>query len=239
MISLLLGGFSVFSLSEPKPARIVEAQKQKITISKIYDFACPWCYVGKRRLDQAMAQRPDIDFSINWLPFQLNPDMPREGRNRWEYYRNKFGAESDKKILEHHKRVGAGEDIEFCAQPQAVAPNTLSAHTLMYWGVQDSSVDSHELAEKLYYSHHVACENIGDHNVLVRIAGEVGMDKASVAQKLADGIDEARITQQIREIRAQGVRGVPYFVINNQYRLNGAQPVTKLLEIFDLVTKTP
>lgn len=239
MISLVLCYLSVFDASELKPASIAESKKQKITITKVYDFACPWCYVSKRRLDLAIAQRPNIDFSISWQPFQLNPNMPREGRNRGEYYRSKFGEERAKKILEKHKMVGAAEDIAFCTQPEAMAPNTLSAHTLMYWGGQDASVDTRVLAEKLYYSHHVACENIGNHNVLVRIAGEVGMDKASVAQKLADGNDEARVKQQINNSRAQGVTSVPYFVINNQYSIKGAQPVKKLLEVFDHVTKRP
>ncbi len=239
MISLALCYLSAFGGSESKSASIAETQKQKITITKVYDFACPWCYVSKQRLDQAIAQRPNIDFSINWRPFQLNPNMPREGHNRWEYYRNKFGEESDKKILEHHKRVGAGEDIAFCSDPEAMAPNTLSAHTLMYWGGQDASVDTHVLAEKLYYSHHVACENIGDHDVLVRIAGEVGMDTTIVAQKLAAGDDQARVKEQINSVSSQGVSSVPYFVINNQYSMKGAQPVNTLLEVFDLVTKRP
>jgi predicted DsbA family dithiol-disulfide isomerase len=93
------------------------------------------------------------------------------------------------------------------------------------------------LAEKLYYSHHVACENIGDHDVLVRIAGEVGMDQASVARKLDADRDEDKIKQQINNARVRGINSVPYFVINDRYKLSGAQSVEKLLEVFDHVTK--
>lgn len=239
MISLVLCDLSVVFGAETKTAASAVSQKHKISITKVYDFACPWCYVSKRRLDKAIAQRPDIDFSINWHPFQLNPNMPSEGRNRWEYYRNKFGEERSKEILETHKRIGTADDIAFCAKPEAMAPNTLSAHTLTHWASQDASVNTSILAEKLYHSHHVACENIGDHEVLVRIAGEVGMDKPSVAKKLANGNDKARVKQQINYAKAQGVTGVPFFVLNNQMSLNGAQPVNKLLEAFDHLTKAP
>lgn len=237
IMTLVLGGLFAFGDTGLKAESIEKLPKQKINISKVYDFACPWCYVGKKRLDRAIAQRPDVDFSVDWQPFQLNPNMPREGRNRWEYYRTKFGDERAKGILEKHKRVGAAEGIAFCDQPEAMAPNTLSAHTLMYWGEQDGRVDTAILAEKLYYSHHVACENIGDHDVLVRIAGEVGMDQTSVARKLDAGRDEDKIKQQINNARERGINSVPYFVINDRYKLSGAQPVEKLLEVFDHVTK--
>jgi predicted DsbA family dithiol-disulfide isomerase len=239
ILSLVLGDRPAFAGAEPKPEGSDGSQKKKVSITKVYDFACPWCYVGKRRMDRAKAERSNLDFSVIWQPYQLNPNMPREGRNRWDYYRNKFGAERAKKILAKHKKVGAVEGIAFCDLPEAMAPNTLSAHTLMYWGAQDQSVDTDMLAEKLYYSHHVACENIGDHDVLVRIAGEVGMNKTEVARKLTDRDDEERIKQQIRQSKAKGITGVPYFVINEQYGLKGAQPVKKLIDVFDEVTKAP
>lgn len=239
MTSLLLCTLSAIALADSKPASNTNGKKQKISITKVYDFACPWCYVGKKRLDQAMAQRPDIEFSISWVPYQLNPDMPREGRNRWEYYRKKFGEDRVTEILEHQKQNGKEEGIAFCSSPEAMAPNTLSAHTLMYWAGLDSKVDADLLADKLYYSHHVACENIGDHEVLIRIAGEVGMDKSSVAQKLVAGTDEEKVKQLIDNTRANGVNSIPYFVLNNRYRLKGARSVSDFIDAFDYLREMP
>ena len=138
----------------------------------VSDFACPWCFVGKRRLKKAIEQRPDLDIALNWRPFQLNPDMPREGRNRRDYYRNKFGDERAKDLRETLKNAGAEAGIVFCDEPDAMAPNTLSAHVLMFWAANDKNIDTNALAEKLFNANHVACENIGDNDLLMRIAGD-------------------------------------------------------------------
>ena len=134
-----------------------------INIEMVSDFACPWCFLGKHRLKKAIEQRPDLDTTLNWRPFQLNPNMPREGRNRWDYYRNKFGDEGAKNLRETLKNAGAEEGIVFCNEPDAMAPNTLSAHVLMCWATDDEHIDTNTLAEKRFNAHHVACENIGDH----------------------------------------------------------------------------
>lgn len=239
IMTLMLVGLFGTGCKEMNSEKGDTLPKQTIKITKVYDIACPWCYVGKKRLYGAIAQRPDIDFEIEWQPFQLNPTMPREGRNRWDYYRTKFGPERARGILAKHKSVGVAEGITFCSEPEtdAMAPNTLSAHTLMYWAGQDASVDTSAVAEKLYHAHHVACENVGDHDVLVRIAGEVGMDQASVAQKLADGSDEEIVKQRIDKAREQGINGVPFFIVNDELKVSGAQPVEQLLEIFERVLK--
>lgn len=206
-----------------------------INIEMVSDFACPWCFIGKRRLKKAIEQRPDLDITLNWRPFQLNPDMPREGRNRRDYYRNKFGDEGAKNLRETLKNAGAEEGIVFCNEPDAMAPNTLSAHVLMFWATEDENIDTNALAEKLFNAHHVACENIGDHDVLVRIAGEAGMDKASVMSKLAAGDDEDKVKEQIHQSAARAISSVPFFIINDQYGISGAQPTEILASAFDQI----
>lgn len=206
-----------------------------INIEMVSDFACPWCFVGKRRLEKAMEQRPDLDIALDWRPFQLNPDMPREGRNRREYYLEKFGEEGLQGLRETVNTAGAEDGIIFCDTPEAVAPNTLSAHVLMFWASEDESVDTNALAEKLLNAHHVVCENIGDHDVLVRIAGEVGMNQSSVASRLVAGDDEGEVQEQIRQSAARGVSGVPFFIINDQYGISGAQPAEALISAFDQI----
>jgi predicted DsbA family dithiol-disulfide isomerase len=208
-----------------------------INMDVVSDFACPWCLVGKRRLEKAIEQRPELDIKLIWRPFQLNPDMPREGTNRREYYRNKFGDEKLRNLRQNLNNAGAEEGIVFCDEPDAVAPNTLSAHVLMFWTLDDKTIDGDALAEKLFHAHHVACENIGDHEVLARIAGEVGMDSAGVMSKLAAGDDEDIVKEQILQSAARGITGVPFFIINGQYGVSGAQPVENLVSALDHIKK--
>jgi len=211
---------------------------KSITIDLVSDFACPWCLVGQYRLKKAIEQRPDLEVALTWRPFQLNPDMPREGRNRREYYRSKFGDERAKDLRKTLNDAGAEDGIVFCDTPDAIAPNTLLAHVLMFWASGDESVDSSALAQKIFAAHHLACENIGDIEVLTRIAGEVGMDTALVASKLAAGDDEDVVKEQIHQSAAGGVSGVPFFIINDKYGISGAQPADTLASVFDQVVNT-
>jgi predicted DsbA family dithiol-disulfide isomerase len=130
--------------------------------------------------------------------------------------------------------TGRDEGIAFGNSPQAMSPNTLSAHVLMLWA-REAHIDTNALAEKLFHAHHVACENIGEHAVLVRIAAELGMDAEQVRQDLAAGKDESRVQQMIRESSARGVSGVPFFIINDRYGLSGAQPPEAFLAAFDQI----
>jgi predicted DsbA family dithiol-disulfide isomerase len=208
-----------------------------VNIEMVSDFACPWCLVGKRRLEKALEQRLDLDIRLNWRPFQLNPEMPREGRNRREYYRSKFGEERLKDLRMALDNAGAEEGIVFCDEPDAMAPNTLSAHVLMFWAATDENIDSNALAEKLFHAHHVACENIGDHDVLVRIAGEAGMHETDVLVKLTAGDDEDTVKGQIHQAAMQGISGVPFFIINNQHGISGAQTPDILVAAISTATK--
>jgi len=205
---------------------------KKLSIDVISDPVCPWCFVGKRRLESALSQLPELDITVRWHPFQLNPDMPREGRNRQEYYREKFGEERAEMMLSGLKDTGADEGISFGRDAEAMAPNTLSAHVLMHWASVDENVDANALAEKIFSAHHEACENIGDHQVLARIAGEVGMDEERVATQLAAGADEGAVQESIAHSVQLGVSGVPFFVVNGKYGISGAQPPESLVSAF-------
>lgn len=204
-----------------------------IKIELVSDFACPWCFIGYRRVKKAIEQRPGLETALHWRRFQLNPDMPREGRSRREYYRHKFGEEGALNVREGLKKPGAEEGIVFCDEPDALAPNTLSAHVLMFWATADKDIDTHALAEMLFAAHHVACENIGNHGVLGRIAGEAGMGEAGVMSKLAAGDDEDKVKEQIQQSTARGVSSVPLFVLNEQHSISGAQPADTLASAFD------
>jgi predicted DsbA family dithiol-disulfide isomerase len=210
-----------------KPAEPTMPKQIPLTI--ISDFACPWCYIGKRRLDETLRQLPELHIVIDWRPFQLNPDMPRDGMNRADYYQQKFGTEGHRNLFETLAQAGAESGIVFGKLPEAIAPNTLSAHVLMYWASSDASIDSNALAEKLLQTHHVACENIGDPQVLSRISGEVGMNFTHVLAKLKAGEDEDKVKAQIEQSRARGISSVPYFILAEQYGLARAQPAASLV----------
>lgn len=206
---------------------------RRIAIQIVSDVVCPWCYVGKRRLERALAQRPDLAVEITWFPFQLSPDMPREGKDRREHYAAIFGEERSRQIMEGMKQTGAAEGIAFDAPPGARSPNTLSAHVLMYWASRSAGVDQNALAEKLFHAHHVRGEDIGNHYVLAGIATEVGMNGAEVLKALQEGADEGTVSGLIEQARQAGVSGVPFFIIDGQYGLSGAQPPEAFLEVLD------
>lgn len=206
-----------------------------IRIEFVSDFVCPWCYIGKRRLEAALAMRPEIAVILNWQPFQLTPEMPRQGRNRNEHYQQIFGAARAEAIIRNMQLTGAEEGIHFCAGPEAMSPNTLSAHVLMLWAMEDNAADPDLLAEKLFAAHHVDCADIGSHSVLTAIAGEAGLDSGRVAEQLAAGEDEDRVREQITRSVARGVTGVPFMIINERYVISGAQPPAVLVEALDRI----
>jgi predicted DsbA family dithiol-disulfide isomerase len=208
---------------------------QQLSIQVVSDPVCPWCYIGKRRLDQALALRPELQAEVSWRPFQLNPDMPREGRLRSAHYAELFGAERARQIRATMRDTGRQEGIEFGDAPDAVSPNTLLAHVLMYLAAQTPGVATGLLADKLFAAHHVDCENLGDPAVLVRIAGEVGMPAEQVARELRTGTHEPAVLDLVEEARQRGVTGVPFFVLNDRFGVSGAQPAEVLAGVFDEV----
>jgi predicted DsbA family dithiol-disulfide isomerase len=203
-----------------------------LEIQIVSDPVCPWCYIGKRRLEQALAARPGLPVTITWLPFQLSPDLPREGRDRAEHYATIFGPERAAEIMAGMQQTALEEGLRFRSGPGARSPNTLSAHVLMHWAGQ-AGVDQGAVAEKLFDAHHAAVKDIGDPELLARIAGEVGMDAEDVLAKLRAGIDEDVVRAQIGEARQAGVTGVPFFIFNRRYGVSGAQPAEALLEVID------
>ena len=208
-----------------------------LQIQIVSDLVCPWCYVGKRRLERALAARPDLKVAVTWLPFQLSPDMPREGKDRQAHYATIFGAERARTIMDGMRETAVAEGLQFETRPGARSPNTLSAHVLLYWaGLEDSlaaGVDQDALAEKLFAAHHCDSEDLGDPAVLARIAGEVGMDPVTVEAELRAGTDEDRVQALMAEARQAGVTGVPFFIFNGQHAVSGAQPPEALIEVLD------
>lgn len=206
--------------------------RQGMRIEIVSDVICPWCFIGKRRLEQAMAQRPDIEFEIGWRPFQLNPDMPKEGADRKSYLEAKFGGPARaKEIYARVAAEGAKEGIAFNFDGIKRTPNTLAAHSLLHWalgaGVQN------ELKERLFRLYFLEGADIGDHQVLADAAEAEGLDGALIKSLLDEGQDLDLIRSEDQMAREFGITGVPFFIFERRYGVPGAQEPTALLQVID------
>lgn len=195
-----------------------------VRLDILSDPVCPWCYIGKANLDRALEASPGHPFALEWHPFQLNPDMPKEGMDRHEYLAAKFGGmervlEAEKRISEHARE--AGLEIDWINGVKRV-PNTLDAHRLIHWaGIEGRQTP---VVAALFRAYWRESRDIGDPAVLAEIAGEAGLDAGMVAELLAGDADAEDIAARDRHSRERGVNGVPTFVIANQHVVTGAQP---------------
>jgi predicted DsbA family dithiol-disulfide isomerase len=207
---------------------------QHIDIDIISDVVCPWCYLGQRRLQLALEQVSDvIEANITWKPYQLEPNAPPEGFDTHDYLTRKIGGEQAvKRSHEMLTRLAAEIDLPIALEKATVFPNTLDAHRLVHWAGLNGSDMQDKIARALFEANFVHGENVGDHVVLVRIAGDCGMDRAMVEQKLATDADRDLVLGEIRDAQHMGVTGVPCFIIDKQYAVTGAQSVEVFVNAF-------
>ncbi len=205
-------------------------------IDIISDTVCPWCLIGKRKLEQALAQRPDLDIQITWHPFQLHPDMPEEGADRKEFTAKKFGnSDRAKEIYENISLAGEAVGLAFEFGKIQRAPNTLNSHRLIRWS--ESAGKQDELVEILFRKFFMDGEDLGDIQVLINSAEEAGMDKNLVTELLNSDRDLDLVRSEDARAREMGVSGVPFFIFDNKYALSGAQDPTAFLEVIDTIKK--
>lgn len=203
-----------------------------IKMDIISDVACPWCYVGKSYLDRALEQRADHPFAVEWHPFQLNPDMPTGGMDRRTYMEMKFGGKDGAvrvhvPLLEHAERAGVTFNLDRITR----TPNSLDAHRLIHWaGLEGRQTP---VVSSLFRAYWSEGRDIGDASVLADIAAENGLDRAMIARLLEGDSDRAEIAARDAHARARGVSGVPTFIIDNRYAVQGAQPMENWLSIID------
>lgn len=204
----------------------------------ISDPICPWCYIGKTKLDRALEANPDHDFVIEWHPYQLNPDMPPEGMDRREYLETKFGGQQGA-IDAYMPIVKAAEEVGLTIDFAGIkrTPSTLNAHRLIHWagieGCQNAVVD------RLFKAYFKEGRDISDHSVLARIGAGAGMDKDVVQKLLQSDADKEEIRTQDADARIHGIRGVPCFIVANQYAVSGAQPVEMWEEVIKDIREKP
>lgn len=195
------------------------------TIEIYSDVVCPWCYIGKRRLEQALASVGG-EARVTWRPFQLNPTMPKEGLERTAYLEAKFGSlDAFRQMEEHVLAAGAEEHIAFAFDKIARTPNTFLAHRLIWYagqqGCQNAMVDS------LFQGYFEEGEDIGSLSVLAKLAERAGL-KAEPFLRGQDGTAEVKAEESAGH--RLGIRSVPYFLLNGTYALSGAQPPDRFVE---------
>jgi predicted DsbA family dithiol-disulfide isomerase len=204
-------------MSSPKP----------LQIDIVSDVVCPWCYIGKRRIENALALAPDVPVEVHWRPFFLNPWVPREGISRDEYLTTKFGSVEAYKGIAGRVVAAAGEE-GLLYRPDRVKrqPNTIDCHRLIHWAeAQGKSAEMKQRLMELYFREG---GDLTDTGVLVQAAADCGLDAAEMRKRLATDEDVELISAQAREASDKGISGVPTFVFAQKYAVSGAQPADQL-----------
>jgi predicted DsbA family dithiol-disulfide isomerase len=202
-------------------------------IDIVSDAICPWCYVGKRQLERALVTLggEGLAFSIHWNPFQLNPDMAKEGVDRSQYRAWKFGgaekaAAGDARIVEAAANVG----LEFHPERIKRTPNTIDAHRLIWFagqhGVQDAAM------EAVFRAYFIDAQDIGQHSVLADCGALAGLDRNEVAAFLAGDLADNEMRSADQAAREAGVSGVPSFFLDGYSLFSGAMPADTMANAF-------
>ena len=202
-------------------------------VDVIVDTVCPWCYVGKLRLEKALAMRPDQVVEIGWRHFQLNPTMPSEGKDPHAYLSEKFGSRDG--VKRRHEVIGdAGrqEGIDFRFDLIERIPNTTNSHRLIVYARRDGRQDA--MVNALYQAYFSHGRDIGKIDVLAEIAAENGLDGDAALVYLASDQDRTMVVDEDQMVRSLGVSGVPCYIVDQKFALSGAQSPEVFLQIFDL-----
>jgi len=193
-----------------------------LTIDIVSDVVCPWCYIGKRRIENALALVRDVPVEVRWRPFFLNPWVPRQGISREEYLTTKFGSvEAYKGIA--GRVVAAANEEGLIYRPDLVKrqPNTIDCHRLIHWAdAQGMAADMKQRLMELYFRDG---GDLTDTEVLVEAAADVGLDADDVRKRLATDEDVALVSAQAQEAADKGISGVPTYVFAQKYAVSGAQ----------------
>jgi len=207
-------------------------------IDIVADVICPWCFIGKRRLEAALAQRPAIATEITWRPFQLNPDMPAEGMSREAYLAAKFGGQAHaKRINQAVVDAGATIGIPFAFEKVERTPNTLAAHRLIRFAQRTGRAT--ELVDRLFAGYFIEGRDIGHIDTLASIAGDSGLDATAARDFLAGTSERAEVSADDAGARRLGINAVPCFIFDGQYAISGAQEPPFFFPVFDLVQNGP
>ncbi len=197
------------------------------------DPICPWCFIGKRRLERALAARPDLQIEVHWRAFQLNPEMPAEGMDRQLYLELKFGGPAAaQRIYDTIAEAGVSEKIDFDFGAIRRTPNTVNAHRLIRRAGLEGKQDA--VVEALFERYFLAGEDIGDAAVLMKVAEEAGLATTDLESFLAGAEESDVVRSEDALARRTGIQGVPTFIFANRFALSGAHEPEVLIQMFEL-----
>jgi predicted DsbA family dithiol-disulfide isomerase len=218
---------------------LAQSAAPRLEIEVYSDIVCPWCYIGKRRLEGALDQlEPSAQRQANrviWRPFELNPTMPRQGMDRQVYLEAKFGGpEALRSMQDRVAAVGAKEGISFAFDRILRTPNTFNAHRLIWHAEQQKKQD--DVVEALFHGYFIDGLDIGDLETLVSIAQHSNLDGADTRRFLQSHDGEVAVREEQGRGHRHGIRAVPHFVLNERLAISGAQPVEALRAAIEQVT---
>ncbi len=205
----------------------------ELKIDIVSDVVCPWCYIGKRRLEAALRElaraRPDVTPRLRWLPYFLDPDTLEAGEPYRPYLEKKFGGtEKLAQVWAQVAEAGRGAGIAFAFERIALRANTLRAHRLIHRAQQAGNAD--DLVERLFAAHFLQGEHLGDATVLARLAAECGGDETAALAYLQSSEDAEIVRAEAARAQRMGITGVPFFIFAGRYGLAGAQPHEVMIE---------
>jgi len=206
--------------------------RQPVRIDVVSDVVCPWCFIGKHRLEQALALKPDIAVEVRWRPYFLNDWIPREGIAREEYLTTKFGSpERYKGIAQRVSAAAAAEGLVYASDKMTRQPNTLDCHRLIRWA--EGIGKAAEMKQRLMDLYFTEGADLTNQAVLVQAAADVGLDAEDVRAALASDQDVALIEQEAQSAKESGIEGVPCFIFGGKFAISGAQAPEYLAEAIE------
>jgi predicted DsbA family dithiol-disulfide isomerase len=222
--------------------RIESSVEASLKIDVVSDIVCPWCFIGKRKLEVALAQldksEPALGIEVRWHPFQLNPDLPADGISRASYVERKFGgAERAAQVYARVTDAGEAVGIPFRFDRIERQPNTLDGHRLIAWAQRQR--DATPLVERLFSAFFLEGGRMDDRNELARVAAESGWSREDALAMLASRAMHDEVQNESREALDVGIQGVPFFIFNGSIAVSGAQDPARLLEAVAAARRAP
>lgn len=210
---------------------------QPVRIDVISDIVCPWCFIGKHRLEKAIALNPDIPVEVHWRPYFLNDWIPREGISREQYLTTKFGSsERYKGIAQRVSAAAAAEGLTYAMDKISRQPNTLDAHRLIRWA--DEIGKAAEMKQRLMDLYFTEGADLTSHAVLAQAAADIGLDAEATRKALATDKDVAEIEREALSAKEAGIDGVPCFIFGGKFAISGAQEPDYLAEAIERMAQT-
>ncbi|HEX3338778.1 MAG TPA: DsbA family oxidoreductase [Pseudolabrys sp.] len=210
---------------------------QPVRIDVVSDIVCPWCFIGKHRLEKAIALNPDIPVEVHWRPYFLNDWIPREGISREQYLTTKFGsAERYKGIAQRVSAAAAAEGLTYAMDKISRQPNTLDAHRLIRWA--DEIGKAAEMKQRLMDLYFTQGADLTSHAVLTQAAADIGLDAETTRKALASDKDVAEIEREALSAKEAGIDGVPCFIFGGKFAISGAQAPEDLAEAIERMAQT-